>query len=99
MDRFPKPVFDDAVDRKQAREAELDRKERELIEERERRRQENRRLFPEVTKFFDECEKNFPGCKVIWAIENGNVVGKPPREALIKHGLLPPDPDDQPSDQ
>jgi len=99
MDRLPKPIFDDAVDRRLAREAELDRKEQELIEQREHRRQENRRRFPKVTEFFDECEKHFPGCKVIWAIEDGNVVGKPPREALIKHGLLPPDDEGQPSDQ
>jgi hypothetical protein len=63
-------------------------KERQLLlreQAREKRRQENREKFPQVTAFFDEMNALFPGTRVIWAIENGNVVGNPPPDALEKH--------------
>lgn len=81
---YPEPVFDDERDAKE-------RAERERAAEIERRRAANRARMPIVTSVFDEYEAQFPGCKVIWAIEGDVVVGKPPREELIRAGLLPPD--------
>lgn len=75
---YPKPIFDDD---REAREA----AERQRAERKERKRQENRAKFPTVTAFFDEMEAQFPGCRVIWAVENGNVVGNPPPEVLEEH--------------
>lgn len=81
---YPEPVFDDARD---ARE----RAERERAAEIERRRAENRARMPIVASLLDEYAAQFPGSKIVWAIEGGHVVGKPPREELIRAGLLPPD--------
>lgn len=75
---YPKPIFDDE---REAREQEEKRR----AELRERKRKENRAKFPQVTAFFDEMEAQFPGCRVIWAVENGNVVGNPPPEVLEEH--------------
>lgn len=74
---FPAPIFDDAIDARAraaaARKAEI-----------ARRRAENRAAMPIVSAFFDKYEAEFPGCKVIWAIEGDRVVGTPPPEALAR---------------
>jgi hypothetical protein len=85
MRKFPEPVFDDAVDAKTKEEAFLRQKEQDLIAAREERRRRNRERMPEIAKVFDEYEAAFPGCKIIWAVENGYVVGKPPPEVIEKH--------------
>lgn len=76
--QYRKPIFDDE---REANEEE----ERLRAQARERKRLENREKFPQITAFFDEMEAQFPGCRVIWAVENGNVVGKPPPEVLEQH--------------
>lgn len=89
---FPKPVFDDE---REARE----RQERERAEARERKRQENRQKMPTIAALFDEYNAQFPGCRIVWAIENGHVVGNPPPEAFERHKAMTeagPTSEDQP---
>ena len=47
----------------------------------EKQRDENRRKFPRVAELLDEFREVFgEGVRLIWAVENGNRIGKVPRE-------------------
>lgn len=70
---YPTPVFDDALDERQRREAEAAKRKEAL-------RQEVRAAFPEVTEFADELKKVFPQTTILWAAEKGNVIGPVPKD-------------------
>jgi len=81
---YPQPVFDDALDAAAAKKA---AEEARLAEKRERARDKFRTEFPQVTAFADECRSVFgDDVRVIWAIENGKFVGRPPASELEKYG-------------
>jgi len=80
---YPTPVFDDALDAAAAKQA---AEEARLAEQRERARTKFRTEFPQVTAFADECRAVFgDGVRVLWAIENGKVVGRPPASELKRY--------------
>jgi len=76
MDKqYPTPIFDDAHDEKRRKKEEAER----LLQQ---QREENRRRMPRTAALVDEITRLFgPGCRVHWAIENGQVMGSPPQEA------------------
>ena len=81
---YPLPVFDDALERAAAEQA---AKEARLAEQRERARLRFRSEFPQVTAFADESRAVFgDDVRVLWAIENGKYVGRPPTLELKRNG-------------
>ncbi len=76
---YPEPVFDDAVDAAAA-------KAKAEAERREAARLRFRAEFPEVTAFADMFRAKFgEQVRVVWAIENGGYVGKPPQKELQRY--------------
>lgn len=78
MKQYPKPVFDDAHDERRRVEEERERR-------REALRQRVREAFPEITKVADEYRAHFPGAKIVWAAEKGNVIGPVPEDVRRNH--------------
>jgi len=82
--QYPSPVFDDAVDAAAAKKA---AEEARLAEQRERARRRFRTEFPQVTAFADEFREKFgDGVRVIWAVEDGKYVGRPPKLVMEQYG-------------
>ena len=77
IERTKTLIFDDAVDAHRERDASLQKREAILIEQREKRRAENRARMPKVAAAFDLCERLFgPGCAILYAREAGHEVGE-----------------------
>lgn len=78
MKAFPKPVFDDAHDKRRRAEAAQERR-------REALRLRVRAAFPEITKWADDVRQHFPGARLVWAAERQHVIGKVPDEVRRRH--------------
>ena len=82
--QYPTPVFDDALEAAAAKKA---AEEARLAEQRERARRRFLAEFPQVTAFADECRAVFgDDVRVIWAVEDGKYVGRPPKLVMEQYG-------------
>ena len=82
--QYPTPVFDDALEAAAAKKA---AEEARLAEQRERARRRFRAEFPQGTAFADECRAVFgDDVRVIWAVEDGKYVGRPPKLVMEQYG-------------
>lgn len=70
---YPTPIFDDAHDEQARKKIEQERL-------REEMRQKVRASFPEVTEFADTIRAQFPGARLVWAVEKQNAIGKVPAD-------------------
>lgn len=75
MRQFPTPVFDDALDERRQRE-------QALAQRREALRQRVRESFPETTRFADNLREVFGEVRIVWAAEQGNIIGRVPEPVL-----------------
>jgi hypothetical protein len=80
---YTTPVFDDAVDAEDRREI---ARRKALLQAKEQARDRVRAEFPVVTAFADALRTQFgDGVRILWAIEGGQYVGRPPKQVLNEY--------------